>query len=112
VSGVVVQARTTIGIADVQFARAGSTTFTPIPAAGVENVVRIRLSGQAAEVRGSIVSGEFRRIGELPLEVGEDGSYLSRFTPGAEGFRILIVGKDRDGFAFQRIQAPLMTARR
>ena len=69
------------------------------------------MSGQVAEVRASLVSGEFRRIAELPLEVSEtEGSYLSRFTPGAEGFRILIVGKDRDGMTFQRIYAPLVTA--
>jgi hypothetical protein len=109
VSGVVVQARATIGIGDVQFARAGSTTFTPIPAADVENVVRIRLTGQGTDLRASVVSGEFRRIGELRLEAGEDGTYLSRFTPGTEGFRILVTGKDRDGFAFQRMNAALMS---
>jgi hypothetical protein len=112
VAGVVVQSRSAIGISRVEFAPARSTTFTALPTATVENVVRIRMSGQAAEVRASLVSGEFRRIAELPLEVSEtDGSYLSRFTPGAEGFRILIVGKDRDGMTFQRMHAPLVTAK-
>jgi hypothetical protein len=111
VGGVVVQSRSAIGIAQVEFAPARSTTFTALPTANVENVVRIRMSGQVAEVSASVVSGEFRRIAELPLELNEtDGSYSSRFTPGAEGFRILIVGKDRDGVTFQRIQAPLVTA--
>jgi hypothetical protein len=113
VAGVVVQARSAIGIAQVEFAPARSAAFTALPAANVENVVRIRLTGHASEVRASLVSGEFRRMAELPLEVSQtDGSYVFRFTPGAEGFRILIVGKDRDGMTFQRITAPLVTAQR
>jgi hypothetical protein len=106
VSGVVAQARSAIGIAQVQFAPSGSTTFTAVPTAGVENTVRIYVGGKASEVKASLVSGEFRRMAELPLEAG-DGFYVSRFTPGAEGFRILIEGKDADGVAFQRLHAPL-----
>ena len=106
VSGVVAQARSAIGIAQVQFAASGSTTFTAVPTAGVENTVRIFVGGKASDVKASLVSGEFRRIAELPLEAG-DGFYLSRFTPGADGFRILIEGKDADGVAFQRLHAPL-----
>ena len=106
VSGVVAQARSGIGISQVQFAPSGSTTFTAVPTAGVENTVRIYVGGKPSEVKASLVSGEFRRIAELPLEAG-DGFYLSRFTPGADGFRILIEGKDADGAAFQRLHAPL-----
>jgi hypothetical protein len=109
VAGVVAQARSEIGIAQVQFAPAGSQTFKAVPTVGVENVVRIHVSGKAAEIKASVVSGEFRRIAELPLEAGEtDGTYLSRFTPGQEGFRVVIEGKDADGVAFQRIHAPLL----
>ena len=113
VSGVVVQARSTIGIADVQFASPRSTNFTAFPTAGVENVVKIRMRGRAHEIRASIVSGVFLPLAPLPLEHDEtDGSYLSRFTPGSEGVRVLIVGKDYDGVVFQRMYAPLMTPMR
>ena len=113
VSGVVVQARSSIGIADVQFAPARSMNFTPFPTTGVENVVKIRISGRVQEVRASIVSGVFLPLAPLPLERDEtDGSYLSRFTPGSEGVRVLVVGKDFDGVAFQRMYAPLITPMR
>ena len=111
VSGVVVQARSATGISQVQFAPAGSATFTAVPAAGVENVVRMQISGKSTEIRASLVSGEFRKIADLPLEAGEAaGSYTSRFTPGAQGFRVLITGKDAEGVVFQRLHAPLLTA--
>ena len=113
VSGIVVQVRSTIGIADVQFSPAESTNVTAVPTAGVENIVRIRMSGRVRDIRASIVSGTFLPLGALPLERDEiDGSYLSRFTPGSDGFRVLIAGKDMDGTAFQRMHAPLMTPRR
>lgn len=113
VAGVVAQARSAIGITQVQFAPAGRTTFTAVPTANVENVVKIHVSGKTADIRASLVSGEFRRIAELPLEAGEtDGAYLSRFTPGVEGFRVLIAGTDAAGVAFQRIHAPLLTPMR
>jgi hypothetical protein len=109
VAGVVAQARSAIGISQVQFAPAGSKTFTAVPTPGVENVVRIQMSGKAADVTAALVSGEFRRLAELPLEAGEtDGSYVSRFTPGPEGFRVLVAGKDAGGVAFQRLHAPLL----
>jgi hypothetical protein len=73
--------------------------------------VRIHLSGKVAEISASLVTGESRRLVELPLEAGEtDGSYQSRFTPGAEPFRILVAGKNADGVAFQRMHAPLLAA--
>jgi len=108
-----VQARSTIGIADVQFAPARSTNFTAFPTAGVENVVKIRMRGRAREIRASIVSGVLLPVAPLPLERDEsDGSYLSHFTPGSEGVRVLVVGKDYDGVAFQRMYAPLITPMR
>lgn len=110
VSGVVVQARSSIGVTDVQFAPVGTTSFSPFPTTGVENVVKIRLRGRARELRASLVSGVFLPVASLPLERDEtDGSYLSRFTPGPEGVRVLIAGKDDDGVAFQRMYAPLIT---
>jgi hypothetical protein len=108
VSGVVVQARSAIGITHVQFAPAGTTAFKAVPTPGVENIVRIEMSGKVAGIQASLIGGESRRIAELPIAAGEtEGSYLSRFTPGAEGFRILVAGKDADGSAFQRVHAPL-----
>jgi hypothetical protein len=112
VAGVVVQARTAIGISDVQFAPAQSSSFTAIPSAGVENAVRIRLGGNLAGMQASLVSGVLAPIAKLPLEVNEtDGSYRSHFTPGQAGFRVLIVGKDSEGHVIQRMNAPLITAR-
>jgi hypothetical protein len=112
VAGVVVQARTAIGISDVQFAPAQSANFTAIPSAGAENTVRIRLGGHLAEMQASLVSGVFAPIAKLSLEVNEsDGSSRSHFTPGQNGFRVLIVGKDSEGNPVQRMYAPLITAR-
>ena len=70
----------------------------------------IRTSGQIAELHASIVSGAFLPLADLQLAAGQtEGSYMSRFTPGADGFRVLIAGKDADGFAFQRVSAPLLS---
>ena len=82
-AGVMVQARSALGIADVQFAAAGSTAFTREPVAGVENSVRITISGRATQVEASLVDGAFRRVAPLPLTADASaGSYVSRFTPG------------------------------
>ena len=111
VSGIMVQARSPIGISQVQFARSGGTAFSAVPAAGVENVVRMHVSGKSTEIRASLVGGDFRKIADLPLEAGDtEGSYVARFTPGTQGFRVLIAGKDADGVAFERLHAPLLTA--
>jgi hypothetical protein len=108
VSGVVVQGRSAIGITHVQFAPADSTAFRAVPTPGVENVVKIQISGKVGEIQASLISGESQRIAELPIAAGEtEGSYVSRLTPGAEGFRILVTGKDADGVTFQRVHAPL-----
>jgi hypothetical protein len=113
VAGVTVQGRSALGIAQVQFAAIGNTAFTPVPLAGVENAVRIGISGHATQVEASLVNGAFRRIAPLALTAGEtEGSYVSRFTSGAEGFRVLVEGKDADGVPFQRVHAPLFTPTR
>jgi hypothetical protein len=113
VAGVVVQARSALGLAQVAFAPAGIQTFSPAPRSGVENILRIRVSQHPTEVRASIVSGGFERIAQPPLLAGEDdGEYVARFTPGPGGFRVLVSGRDADGFAFQRMSAPLVTPTR
>ena len=112
VAGVVVQARSPIGIARVEFARAKSAAFAPQPSLGEENIVRIRVGGRPADVRASIVSGTFQPITDLPLARDDsEGVYTSRFTPGPEGFRVLVAGKGPDGLAIQRMYAPLFVPR-
>lgn len=109
VAGLTVQARSTLALAHVEFAPGRSETFRTIPWAGVENTVRIRVNGNPAELRASLTSSVFERIANLALTAGDtEGSYASRFTPGSEGFRVLINGKDANGFAFQRMQSALM----
>ena len=111
IGGIVVQARSAIGIGRVEFTSAQSTGFAATPSAGVENAVRVRMSGDVTDVQASIVNGALKRIATLPREAGETAEwYVSHFTPGVEGFRLLIVGKDTEGLAFQRMSAPLMTA--
>ena len=112
IAGVMVQARSALGIAQVQFAAVGSTAFTSVPLPGVENVVRIGIRGHATQVEASVVNGAFRRIAALPLSGETESSYVSRFTPGAEGFRVVVGGKDADGVPFQRVHAPLLTPTR
>ena len=113
IAGVMVQARSALGIAQVQFAAVGSTAFTSVPLPGVENVVKIGITGHATEVEAFVVNGAFRRIATLPLRAEEtEDSYVSRFTPGAEGFRLTVTGKDADGIPFQRVHAPLFTPNR
>jgi hypothetical protein len=113
IAGIVVQARSTIGISQVEFAPSPDAVFGPRAAAGIENTVRISVSGGANEVQASLVNGLSQPIATLPREAGESAdSYLSRFTPGGDAFRVLIAGKDNEGFAFQRMHAPLLTPRR
>ncbi len=113
VAAVIAQSRSDIGISQVQFAPVGSTAFTAAPAAGVENNVRIQVTGKVAGIRASLVTGALQKIADLALDPEETGgSYSSRFTPGPRGFRVLVEGKDANGVAFQRLHAPLLTAAR
>jgi hypothetical protein len=109
ISGVVVQARSGIGLSQPEFASAPNTA----PSAGVQTTLRMRLSGRAFDLRASIVSGQSVLLAELPLAAAEtEGTYMSRFTPGAEAFRLVVTGNDANGFAFQRMSAPLVTPSR
>jgi hypothetical protein len=108
VSGVVVQARSAIGIANLEFARVRDSAFRAVPWSGGENQVRLRMSGTVAELQASAVSGGFLKLTDLPLTAhDDDGSYVSSFVPAAEGFRVLVAGKDAAGLPFQRMAAPL-----
>jgi hypothetical protein len=113
ISGVVVQARSGIGMSQPEFAPAVDATFRAVPFAGVQNIVRIRLSGRGSDVGASIVSGQFTPLAELTLTTGEtEGQYVSRFMPGTEAFRVLVTGNDAAGLSFQRMSAPLVAAMR
>lgn len=111
VAGVVVQARSPIGISQVEFARAGTAVFAPLPSFNVENIVRLRVGGGVTDVRASLVSGTLEPLGDLSLASGDaEGSFTTRFTPGRQGFRVLVKARGRDGLAIQRMYAPLITA--
>jgi hypothetical protein len=113
ISAIIVQAQAGIALGQVQFQSSPGTAFTALPSVGVENAVKLRISGEVADLKASFVSGELEPLGSLELAPGETaGSYVSHFTPGTRSFRLLVAGKDPDGFAFQRMQAPLLTAAR
>jgi hypothetical protein len=108
IAGVMVQASSPLRLSEVAFSAGGSLAFTHQPSAGIENLVRIAMSGAATDLQASVVNAAFRRIASLPLSPAErDGTYLSRFTPGTDGFRVLVEGKDANGVAFQRVSARL-----
>jgi len=109
VAGVIVQARSPLGIATLEFAPAQGTTFTALPTFGVENALRMQMTGHLARFQASLVSGVDVPLGPLPVSAGDtEASYVSRFTPSSEGFRVMIVGEDAEGFAVQRMYAPLL----
>jgi hypothetical protein len=112
IAGVMVQARSDIALANVEFAPASGTAFSTIPSAGVENLVRFHVRGDVQELQASIVNGSFKTLARLPLTADEnERTYTARFTPGSAGFRIAITGRDAQGLPFQRVAAPLLTAR-
>lgn len=112
IAGVMVQARTDIALLGLEFAPPPGTAFRASPVAGVENVVRLRVRGDVQDVQASIVSGAFKTIARLALTPDEgEHAYVARFSPGAGGFRIAVTGRDPQGVAFQRVSAPLFTAR-
>jgi hypothetical protein len=110
VAGVIVQARSPVGITNLEFAPVQSPTLTALPTFGVENALRMQIAGRLAQFQASLVSGIDVRLGSLIVSAGDtEGSYVSRFTPPTEGFRVMVVGKDSDGFTVQRMYAPLFT---
>ena len=110
VAGIAVQARSPLGLAHVEFAPAQSTTFSALPTFGVENTLRMRISGRLAQFQASLVSGLDVALGALALSPADtEATYVSRFNPSAGGFRVMIVGTDAEGFAVQRMFAPLFT---
>jgi len=96
-----------------EFASASGAPFSRVPVAGVENIATLRIGGRVSDVHATLVSSQFVALGDLPLATGEgEGSYVSRFTPGAQPFRVLVRGKDADGLTFQRMSAALVAPMR
>lgn len=113
IGAIVVQARSAIGIVQVDFARDPGGSFGAVPIAGVENVVRIRMDGDPADVRAQLVDGALQRVADLGLDAGDaGGTFIARITPGAAPFRVQVTGRDREGRTVQRLSAPLLTPRR
>jgi len=113
VAGITVQARSALALTQVDFAVADDAEFTTVPVPGVENTVRIGLSARASQVEASLVNAASRRIAPLKLTPGRtENAFVSRFTPPADGFRVLVEGKDANGQPFQRVDAPLTEARK
>jgi hypothetical protein len=112
VAAVLVQAKSALGIAAVEFAPGPDAVFIALPSPDVENRVRIRLSGRIEDVQASLVSGELVHMRRLPLVPSDPaGVFLSRFTPGRDSFRLLVEWKDQAGFDVQRMYAPLFMLR-
>jgi hypothetical protein len=110
IGGIVVQARSPIGIAKVDFSSPGAPSGAPVPKAGVENALQIRVAGDVSDVRAYLVTGTFQRLASLALEpVDADGTFVSRVTPGITPFRVLVTGRDAQAHEFQRLSAPLLT---
>jgi hypothetical protein len=111
VAAVVVQAKSELGIATVEFASGPDAVFSALPSPDVENRVRIRVRGKAVDVRASLVTGELVHMRRLPLVSDSEGVFLSRFTPGPDSFRLFVAWKDQAGFDIQRMYAPLFMPR-
>jgi hypothetical protein len=109
IGGIVVQARSDIGIAQVEFAPPPGASFAPIPTLGVENSVRIRISGEPSHLRAYLVDGTMQRLAELVLvDGGAERTFVARATPGSTPFRVLVTGTDTEGEPLQRVSAPLL----
>jgi hypothetical protein len=110
-AGVMVQATSGIALTRVEFAAPGAD-FRPTPTAGVENTLRLSVSGEARDLQASMINAAARTIAHLALTAGDDdATFTSRFTPGADAFRISVSGRDTRGLPFQRVHPMLLTAR-
>jgi len=76
-AGMMVKARSELGLAGVEFAPSGGNNFGPLPAGGVENVVRIHVNGRAANVEAAIVTAASRAWRRLRRDTGRLTSLTS-----------------------------------
>ena len=73
------QAQSTLALSQVEFAPSPEATFSPIPQAGVEQIVRIRMSGHPSDLRAFLVNGAFERLADVALTVGDEpGTFVGR----------------------------------
>ena len=111
VSGVVAQAKSSIGLTRVAFS-SGADDFHALPIAGKENRVSVTVGRVKGPITGAIVNGAFREVAALTFESSDAPStFVARFTPGPGGFRVVVRGTDASGAPFQRVSAALLTAR-
>ena len=112
IAAVMVQARADVALAAVEFAAAESGSYRRTPLAAVENAVRLRIRGDVRDVQAIIVNGAFKTLARLPLTASDEaGTFMGRFSPGADPFRVAVAGTDPQGVPFQRVDASLFTAR-
>jgi len=113
ISGMAVQAQSTLGISQVEFAPAPGTAFTPIPQAGVENIIRIRMGGRPSDLRAFLVNSVFERVAVITRSADEEaGTFVGRMPAVTTAFRVVVTGTDEQSHAFQRTSAPLLTPAR
>lgn len=72
-----------------------------------EQQARARVPVDVTAIHFSLISADGVRLGDLPLERGEDGVYAGTFTPPPAPHRWMVEGRDAGGYAFQRVHPPL-----
>jgi hypothetical protein len=113
IAGVVVQARSGIGLTQVEFAANRTSRFGPRPLAAVPNSVRLAVTGHPDDVAVSVVNGAFHEVARVVITAATDDEerrlVTGAFTPGRDPFRVMVTGRDARGFPFQRVAAQLVT---
>jgi hypothetical protein len=80
------------------------------PRAGIRQVLRFRVGGDARDVTARLVTQAFQNLALVPLrvETSDTGDeFIGEVTPPVRPFRLVVSGSDADGLPFQRVHAPL-----
>jgi hypothetical protein len=81
------------------------------PLLGVRQDLEVQLSGQVSRLRLQLVDASGGPISDMgALDRTAEGSYLTRLTPQAERFRILVTGADASAWPFERMYPVLFRA--
>jgi hypothetical protein len=80
------------------------------PRIGLLQYVEAAVEGQATEIKFQLVGPAGDMITRLDAEAASGGEYRIAVTPSVERFRILMSGKDRSGWAVQRLHPVLFHA--
>ena len=120
VTSVVVQARGAIALDDASFVerggRPGHQGWFPLatsPPLGRVAHLRARLSGPAGNVELEIEHQQISRVDWQPVTVvgeerdGEDRELIGEVVPRLTAFRVVVSGRDSQGYPFRRLHAPL-----